>query len=67
MSDIQRDMSNTIQCRADHLLHLGLNFLTCPKSRCAHELTAAAIVRLTYTNVSQGSVVSVYRQAYVYS
>ena len=34
---------------------LGLNFLKCPKSRCAHELTAD-IVSFTYLAVSQGSV-----------
>ena len=35
---------------------LGLNFLKCPKSCCAHELTAA-IVSFTYINVSQHKVV----------
>ena len=32
---------------------LGLNFLKCPKSHCAHELTAVSFI---YINVSQGSV-----------
>jgi len=32
---IQRDRSNTIQCRKIVCCHLGLNFLKCPKSRCA--------------------------------
>jgi len=31
--------------------NLGVNFLKCPKSRCAHELTAA-IVSFTNINVS---------------
>jgi len=39
---------------------LGLNFLKCLKSRCAHELTAA-IVSFTYINVSQGSVATQFR------
>jgi len=39
---------------------LGLNFLKCPRSRCAHELTAA-IVSFTCINVSQGSVVTQFR------
>jgi len=39
---------------------LGLNFLKCPKSRCAQELTAA-IVSFTYINVSQGSVAMQFR------
>jgi len=34
---------------------LGLNFLTCPKSRCAHELTGAIV---SFITVSQGSVAS---------
>jgi len=34
---------------------LGLNFLKCPKSRRAHEFTAA-MVSFTYIDVSQGSV-----------
>ena len=33
----------------------AINFLKCPKSRYAHELTAA-IVSFTYITVSQGSV-----------
>jgi len=40
---------------------LGLNFLKCPKSRCAHELTAA-IVSFTYISVSQGSVATQFRR-----
>jgi len=39
---------------------LGPNFLKCPKSSCALELTAA-IVSFTYINVSQGSVVTQWR------
>jgi len=39
---------------------LGLNFLKCPKSHCAHELTGA-IVSFTNINVSQGSVATQFR------
>jgi len=37
-----------------------VKFLKCPKSRCAHKLTAA-IVSFTYINVSQGSVATQFR------
>jgi len=44
----------------------GLNFLKCPKSHCAHELTAA-IVSFTYINVSQGSVATQFRSGGIIS
>ena len=37
-----------------------LNFLKCPKSHCAHELTAA-IASFTDINVLQGSVATLFR------
>jgi len=39
---------------------LCLSFLKCPKSRCAHKLTAA-IASITDINLSQGSVATLFR------
>ena len=58
-SGIQRDRSQSTVVRII-CCDLGLNFLKCPKSCCAHELTAA-IASFTGINVSQDSVATLFR------
>jgi len=54
-SGIQRDRTNTIQCRTDHLLRSWPELSEVPeKSLCAR--TDCSFVSFAYINVSQGSV-----------